>query len=260
METIGHRHIYSIKNLDYTVKNDGDYSVEVYVSATIPSGTTQVELSLNGYIIKAVPSLTFIGHDGYYSTQGIYTKIWFVKDGFELIWADDKAAANGLYDGLKLDENGLQRLALFATTSDGSVVKHYAPISSFRRIKMLTKTDFLDAYSYTLKRTIKAYTVKPTDETVIITDCLSSYFVILPNNVVDGRLVELKNVTDQTPSILLEKGYDGAAQPYLMDFRRGNDHLRDMGNRVWQLKACTLDNIIGDGEMRGYTQWMVWND
>lgn len=260
LETIGHRHIYSIKNLDYTVKNDGDYSVEVYVSATIPSGTTQVELSLNGYIIKAVPSLTFIGQDGYYSTQGIYKKIWFGKDGFELIWADDKAAANGLYDGLKLDENGLQRLALFATTSDGSVVKHYAPISSFRRIKMITKADFLDAYSYTLKRTIKAYTVKPTDETVIITDCLSSYFIILPNNVVDGRLVELKNVTDQTPSILLEKGYEGAAQPYLMDFRRGNDHLRDMGNRVWQLKACTLDNIIGDGEMRGYTQWMVWND
>lgn len=260
LETIGHRHIYSIKNLDYTVKNDGDYSVEVYVSATIPSGTTQVELSLNGYIIKAVPSLTFIGQDGYYSTQGIYKKIWFGKDGFELIWADDKGAANGLYDGLKLDENGLQRLALFATTSDGSVVKHYAPISSFRRIKMITKADFLSVYSCTLKSIIKAYTVKPTDETVIITDCLSSYFVILPNNVVDGRLVELKNVTDQTPSILLEKGYEGAAQPYLMDFRGGNDHLRDMGNRVWQLKACTLYNIIGDGEMMGHTQWMVWND
>ena len=260
LETTANSHIYSIKNLDYTVKNDMYYYVEVYVEATIPSGTTQVELSLNGYIMKNVPSLTFIGQDGYYSTQGVYKKIWFGKEGFEVIWADDKAAANGHYDGLKLDENGLQRLALFATTSDGSVVKHYAPISSFRRIKMLTKADFHDAYSYTLKRTIKAYTVKPTDETVIITDCLSSYFVILPNNVVDGRLVELKNVTDQNPSILLEKGYEGAAQPYLMDFRRGNDHLRDMGNRVWQVKACNLQNTVGSGEMRGYTQWMVWND
>lgn len=260
LETIGHSHIYSIKNLDYTVKNDGDYSVEVYVEATIPKGTTQVELSLNGYIIKAVPSLTFIGQDGYYSTQGIYKKIWFGNDGFELIWADDKAAANGQYDGIKLDDNGLQRLASFSTVDNGTIIKKYAPISSFRRIKMLTKADFLDAYSYTLKRAIKAYTVNPTDETVIITDCLSSYFIILPNNVVDGRLVELKNVTDQNPSILLEKGYEGAAQPYLMDFKRGNDHIRDIGNRVWQLKACTLDNIIGDGEMRGYTQWMVWND
>lgn len=260
LETTANSHIYSIKNLDYTVKNDGDYSVEVYVEATIPKGTTQVELSLNGYIIKAVPSLTFIGQDGYYSTQGIYKKIWFGNDGFELIWADDKAAANGQYDGIKLDDNGLQRLASFSTVDNGTIIKKYAPISSFRRIKMLTKADFLDAYSYTLKRAIKAYTVKPTDETVIITDCLSSYFIILPNNVVDGRLVELKNVTDQNPSILLEKGYEGAVQPYLMDFRRGNDHIRDMGNRVWQLKACTLDNIIGDGEMRGYTQWMVWND
>ena len=119
LETTENSHIYSIKNLDYTVKNDMYYYVEVYVEATIPSGTTQVELSLNGYIIKAVPSLTFIGQDGYYSTQGVYKKIWFGKEGFEVIWADDKAAANGHYDGIKLDDNGLQRLALFATTSDG---------------------------------------------------------------------------------------------------------------------------------------------